>query len=348
MFKAAVLVKQNKPLQIMKLKIPNLDYGQVLVRMITSGICGRQIQEIFGYKGEDKFLPHLLGHEGSAVVESVGPGVSKVKKGDKVILHWRKSQGIESPFPQYINDKGIKIGGGLVTTFNEMSVVSENRLSKIPLNFDDNVASLLGCALSTSLGIVNNEAKIKIGESVLIVGSGSTGLSLCLSAKLVSGYPVAVVDINRKKLKMAKKNSDAQILINKNDGSEKIKKNIFDIFGKKGPEKIIETSGSIKMISLCYDVLAPNGTLVLVGQPKHNEHLIFKNVSKNYQGKKIIDSQGGGFLPEFDIPRFVRLYESGLISTENVISNFTSLKRINSSINQIKKNKILGKCIINF
>ncbi len=348
MFKAAVLVKQNKPLQIMNLKVPNLDYGQVLVRMITSGICGRQIQEIFGHKGKDNFLPHLLGHEGSAIVELAGPGVSKVKKGDKVILHWRKSQGIESTFPKYINENGLTIGGGLVTTFNEMSVVSENRLTKIPLNFDDNVASLLGCALSTSLGIVNNEAKIKIGESVLIIGSGSTGLSLCLSAKLVSGCPVVVADISRKKLQLAKKNSDGQILINKNDNTENIKKKILNIFGKKGPEKIIETSGSVKMISLCYDVLAPNGTLVLVGQPKHNDHLILKNFSKNYQGKKILDSQGGGFLPEFDIPRFVRLYESGLISTKNVISNFTSLKKINSSIDQIKKNKMIGKCIINF
>ena len=92
----AVLRELGKNLSVEEIDIPNLDYGQVLVEIHSSGICGRQIQEIMGYKGEDKFLPHLLGHEGGGIVKKVGLGVSKCKEGDHVVLHWRKSKGIES------------------------------------------------------------------------------------------------------------------------------------------------------------------------------------------------------------------------------------------------------------
>src|SRR5690348_8489623 len=88
---AAILVAQKKPLVIDEIALPEkLDAGQVLVQVHCSGICGSQLGEIDGAKGEDKFLPHLLGHEGSGVVLEAGPGVRYVKAGDKVVLHWRK------------------------------------------------------------------------------------------------------------------------------------------------------------------------------------------------------------------------------------------------------------------
>ena len=102
--KAAILVKQNKPLVITQLDIPNeLKYGQVLVKVLYSTICGAQINEFLGTKGPDKFLPHLLGHEGSGIVEKCGPGVTTVKEGDKVVLHWRKGEGIDADPPKYIS-----------------------------------------------------------------------------------------------------------------------------------------------------------------------------------------------------------------------------------------------------
>src|SRR5688572_23224243 len=99
--KAAILVEQNQPLIVEEIGLPEvLDVGQVLVKVQYSGICGSQLGEIDGAKGEDKFLPHLLGHEGSGTVEAVGPGVRFVKPGDPVVLHWRKSQGIEAVPPR--------------------------------------------------------------------------------------------------------------------------------------------------------------------------------------------------------------------------------------------------------
>ena len=89
-------------MKIAKIKLPKyLNFGQVLVKMIYSGICASQLGEIDGIKGKDKFLPHLLGHEGIGKVIDKGPGVKKVKKGDVVLLHWMPSNGINSKPPKY-------------------------------------------------------------------------------------------------------------------------------------------------------------------------------------------------------------------------------------------------------
>ena len=126
--KAAMLVKLGSPLVVDEIQMPErLEYGQVLVKVKYSGVCGSQIGEMDGVKGEDRHLPHLLGHEGSGIVEKCGPGVSRVRPDDHVVLHWRKGDGIESPTPKYMRN-GKAINAGWVTTFNEYAIVSENRL----------------------------------------------------------------------------------------------------------------------------------------------------------------------------------------------------------------------------
>jgi len=139
-----------------------LSFGQVLVKVHYSGICGAQINEIEGAKGPDKFLPHLLGHEGSGTVLDVGVGVKTVRKDDRVVMHWRQSDGLQSETPAY-QWEGRKVNAGWVTTFNEYAVVSENRLTAIPKDFDLKLAPLFGCAVTTAMGVVNNDAHVKIG-----------------------------------------------------------------------------------------------------------------------------------------------------------------------------------------
>ena len=116
--KAAILVELNKPLVVADIDGPrDLAFGQVRVKVHYSGICGAQINEIEGAKGPDKFLPHLLGHEGSATVLDVGPGVKTVKTGDRVVMHWRQSDGLQAE-PAAYQWNGKKVNSGWVTTFN--------------------------------------------------------------------------------------------------------------------------------------------------------------------------------------------------------------------------------------
>src|SRR2546426_4088147 len=141
--RAAILVENNKPLVVDEIELPVLGVGQVLVKIGVSGICGAQLGEIAAVKGPDKFLPHLLGHEGGGIVEEVGPGVTHVKPGDRVCLHWRKGTGIHAQPAKY-NWRGKTVNSGWVTTFSDHSVVSENRVTPADASFE--IAALMGCA----------------------------------------------------------------------------------------------------------------------------------------------------------------------------------------------------------
>ena len=195
--KAAILVKSKRPLVVSKLQRPTrLEFGQVLVKIFYSGICGAQLNEIDAAKGKDKFLPHLLGHEGSGKVLDIGPGVKTVKKNDHVVLHWRQSDGIQSPTPSYkMGEKTIN--AGWVTTFNDEAIISENRLTTIPKDFDLKIAPLFGCVVTTAIGIINNDAQVKVGQSVLIFGMGGVGSSISQACSLVSANPVIGVDLHK-------------------------------------------------------------------------------------------------------------------------------------------------------
>ena len=222
--KAAILVKSKKPLILGDLELPkNLTYGQVKVKVFYSGICGAQINEIDAVKGKDKFLPHLLGHEGSGIVEEIGNGVKNVRPGDHVVLHWRKGAGIQSATPEYKwNNK--KINAGWVTTFNEKTIVSENRVTKIPKNFDLKIAALFGCSVTSGFGAVNNDAKVKIGQSVLILGLGGMGLNIAYASSLVSAYPIIGIDVHKNKLKNSKNFGVTHGILNNNKTKDKLKK----------------------------------------------------------------------------------------------------------------------------
>ena len=187
--KAAVLVELNSPLEILELESNDLEVGQVLVKIKMSGICGAQLLEIKGYKNNEKFLPHLMGHEGFGVVISVGAGILDLKPGDSVVMHWRKSRGIEAIFPVY-NWGNSEIGGGKVTTLSSYSVVSHNRLTKVPSDTNPVLGALMGCALTTSFGLLENNAKLRLGESVAVIGCGGLGLTTIQCAKLRGAGPI--------------------------------------------------------------------------------------------------------------------------------------------------------------
>src|SRR3954452_21007635 len=137
--KAAILVQSRQPLIVDEITLPDeLNVGQVLVKILHTTICGAQLNEIAAAKGPDKFLPHLLGHEASAEVIETGAGVTAVKPGDTVVLHWRPSQGIQSK-PAAYTWGGRKLNAGWVTTFNDYAVVSENRMTVIPADYDPKV-----------------------------------------------------------------------------------------------------------------------------------------------------------------------------------------------------------------
>ncbi len=337
--KSAILVESKKPLIVAEIDLPaKLEFGQVLVKVCYSGICGAQINEIDAVKGLDKFLPHLLGHEGSGIVEKIGEGVTTVKSGDHVVLHWRKSAGIESVTPQYLWN-GKKVNSGWVTTFSEKTIVSENRLTVIPKSFDMRIAPLFGCSVTSAFGVVNNDAKIKIGQSILIFGVGGVGLNVAQAASMVSAYPIVGIDLYDHKIDMGKKFGLTHGIT---DNLDNIKNKIYNIVGDKGADVAIETTGNPKVIEKAYELTASHGKTILVGVP--NNKISIYSLPLHFK-KILTGSHGGDSIPDIDIPRYIRLINQKKMTLENLITHEFKLTDINKAIELFRSGKA-GRIVI--
>jgi S-(hydroxymethyl)glutathione dehydrogenase/alcohol dehydrogenase len=339
--KAAILAESRKPLIVDEIALPDaLGVGQVLVKVLYSTICGAQINEIEAVKGPDKFLPHLLGHEASARVVEIGPGVTTIKPGDTVVLHWRPSQGIQCQPPAY-HWRGNKLNAGWVTTFNDYAVVSENRMTAIPADYDLKVAPLLGCAVTTAAGVINNDAGLKIGESVVVFGVGGVGLNVVQFAQLGGANPIVAIDLVDAKLEMALARGATHCL---NPGKVKdLAAEIRAIVGAKGPDKVIETTGVKSVIELAYDLTHPDGTCVLVGVP--NEKVTIYTLPIHFN-KVLTGSHGGDAVPHVDIPRIIRLNDAGRLSFAGLITHEFALDQINAALDVVRSGNA-GRVLIN-
>jgi S-(hydroxymethyl)glutathione dehydrogenase/alcohol dehydrogenase len=339
--KAAILTESRKPLIVDEITLPDaLGVGQVLVKILHTTICGAQINEIEAAKGPDKFLPHLLGHEASAVVIDIGPGVTTIKPGDTVVLHWRPSQGIQCQPPLY-KWRSARLNAGWVTTFNEYAVVSENRMTVIPATYDLKVAPLLGCAITTAAGVINNDAKVKIGESVVVFGVGGVGLNVVQFARLVGAYPIVAVDLVDEKLGMAKVRGASNVL---NAGKiSNLDAEIRKIVGAKGPDKVVETTGVKFIIELAYDLTHPDGTCVLVGVPYEKVTI---NTLPIHFNKVLTGSHGGDAVPHVDIPRLIRLNQANRVSFDGIITHEFSLDNINQALDLVRSGHA-GRVLVN-
>ena len=342
--RAAILVKQNKNLVIDNIELPQeLMYGQVLVKLMTSGICGSQLGEIVGAKGYDSFLPHLIGHEGCAEVLDVGDGVKNVAIGDKVVMHWRKGDGIQSDTPKY-KWKDKQLNAGWVTTFNTHAIVSENRCTKIDQKIDNDLAALLGCAITTGFGVVENNAKIKMGESVVVFGAGGVGLNIIQACSLHSAYPIIAVDLFDNRLDLAKKFGATHIINSKKVNAAIEIKNILR---NKNLDVFIDNTGNTKIIESGYEIIGSLGRLVLVGVPKIGQNINIFSLPLHF-GKTIVGSYGGECQPSQDIPRFINLFQKKIALHKELITLKITLDNINDGIELMKSGKTSGRVIINF
>tara|TARA_B100001013_G_scaffold343014_1_gene269963 strand:- start:947 stop:1990 length:1044 start_codon:yes stop_codon:yes gene_type:complete len=341
-FKAAILTRSKQPLEVSEIDLSDkLEYGQVLVKVHFSGICGAQINEIDAAKGPDKFLPHLLGHEASGEVLEIGPEVKTVKVGDHVVLHWRPSSGIQSKTPKYLWE-GKLVNAGWVTTFNEKAVISENRLTIIPKDFDMRLAPLLGCAVTTAFGVINNDARVKIGQSLLIFGLGGVGLNIVQAASMVSANPIIGVDIQKNKIEMAKKYGLSHGIFG---NSRQVERKVIDILGDEGADIVIDTTGNSRVIEQAYKLTSKKGKTIMVGVPTKGDNISIYSLPLHFN-QILKGSEGGNSVPDVDIPRYINLIESGQMTLDGFITNEFKLEEINNALELFRSGKA-GRILLN-
>jgi S-(hydroxymethyl)glutathione dehydrogenase/alcohol dehydrogenase len=341
--RSAILVSQRRPLEIAEVELPEtLEVGQVLVRVVYSGICGSQLGEIDGVKGHDPWLPHLLGHEGAGQVLAIGPGVKFVKPDDRVVLHWRPARGIEASPPTY-RWNGAIVNAGWVTTFNQFAVVSENRLTVVPPDTDLKTAALYGCAVTTGFGVIENRARVRLGDTVVVFGAGGIGLNIVQAAALAGAADVVAVDRFDHRLQLAAQCGATQTInANREDSWLRLR----SIFGG-GPDVFIDNTGDPLVIAKGFEFTAPRGRVVLVGVPASGRATTLHTLPLHF-GKTIIGTHGGEAVPHEDIPRYMSLLAKRHIDLRPLISEVGGLERINTMIERMRSGASAGRCLIEF
>jgi len=327
---AAILVEQRKPLLIDEVELPDLTYGQVLVQVKATRLCGSQLGEIDGVKGADRYLPHLLGHEAGGIVLEVGPEVKHVRAGDRVVLHWRPGAGIQAPPAKYrLGSQTVNAGN--ITTFQGLTVVSENRLTKIPETVDFETAALLADTLTTGFGAVTRDAKVTIGEAVVVIGVGGIGLGVVLAAHLAGAHPIVAVDVHDRKLAKAREFGATHTIDSRTEPF--LDAALAHLGGNA--DAVFDVTGQPGVIDQAWRITGPKGRLVLVGVMRHDQHFSLNTLPLHY-GKCLTGSEGGSSLPHVDIPRYLRLIEAGRFDPLKMISHRYPLSDVNAAIGSMR------------
>ena len=342
---AAILYKTGSKLKVVDdLILPKLRKGQVLVKMFFSGLCHSQLMEIKGKRSQNHYLPHLLGHEGSGKVVKIGNGVTKVKEGDLVVLSWIKSKGLDSGGMKYTRKSGDSINAGPITTFSNYTIVSENRVIHKPKETDVKTSVLYGCAIPTGSGIILNEIKLTKKSKIAIIGIGGVGIAALLMASVLKPKILIGIDINNKKLNLAKKFGATETI---NSKENCVEDRVNKITNYHGLDYVIEAAGLTSTIELGFKIIKKfGGKLIFASHPPDGK-LISIDPHDLISGKKIKGTWGGSCDMDKDIKKIDNLLKKNKISLSSLVNKVYGLNDINDAINDLQSRKVV-RAIIKF
>jgi S-(hydroxymethyl)glutathione dehydrogenase/alcohol dehydrogenase len=307
----------------------------VLVEIAYSGACGTQVMEWRGDKGEDKWVPHCLGHEGTGTVLETGSAVTKMKAGDRVVLSWIKGSGIEAGGAVYAwGEKKVNAGG--VTTFQRHAVVSENRLTLLPAELPMDLAVLLGCAAPTGMGAVYNVLKAQPGDAVAVFGTGGVGLHAVMAAALVGAMPVIAIDPNPTRRALAPLYGATHVI---DPGAADVLTEIKKII-PQGVDIAVESSGVPAAMEMAVNATRQQGgRAVVIGNARHGSVLSLSPSVFN-QGKSLMGTWGGDSVPDRDYGRYARLLGAGRFPVRNLLSKPYALEQADQALQDLASGKI--------
>lgn len=323
-FNAAVLRAANTPLLIEEIDSDELVYGQVLVDILYSSVCRSQLMEFNGLRGEDTWLPHLLGHEGFGKVVEVGPGVTKVSKGSNVVVGWISGEGLSATPPNLIDVHGNKVNAGLCTTFSTMSIVAENRVYLAPEGFRDEFLPLFGCSLLTGgIAALNSFNPIK-HINTLILGFGGVGSSAAVILESIGAKNIVILDSSKDRREQAKNMGFINVFSSDSTDFKKILKEI------SGFDLCIESAGTSKSIELGFSYLSKFGNLVFTSHPSFGS-VIQIDPFEMINGKTIVGVSGRDCKPDKDILTLATVLLESKLNLEFMLGKTYPLEKINEA-----------------
>ena len=335
--KAAWLEQEKSELCCGMVELPaKLRLGQVLVQIKYSGVCHSQVMETRGRRGVDPYLPHLLGHEATGVVMEIGPGVTKVKPEDQVILTWIKAEGHDVQGGKAIHKNKV-INSGPVTTFSEVTVVSENRVVPLPEGVPLDIGVLFGCALPTGLGMILNELKPEPESSSMVIGLGGVGLCALMGAIAAKCNPVIAVDLSEAKRELALELGATHAL---DPMGQDISGTVSQLT-KGGVDFCIDAAGKCQTIQTAFACIRRGGgRCIFASHPEQGQQLKL-DPYELICGKLIQGSWGGACKPDRDVPRFAEMYLAGKLRLDRLIERPYALDQINVALDDLEAGKTM-------
>lgn len=365
--RAAVAWKANSPLVIEEIDLQGPQHGEVLVRMVATGVCHT---DLFTLSGDDPegIFPTILGHEGGGIVEEIGTGVTTLKVGDHVIPLYTPECGIckfclsgKTNLCQAIRatqGKGLMPDGTTrfskngtpifhymgTSTFSEYTVVPEIALAKINKAAPLEKVCLLGCGITTGIGAVLNTAKVEPGSSVAIFGLGGIGLSCVQGAVMAKAGRIIVIDINEDKFEMAKM-LGATDFINPKKYDAPIQDVIVDLTDG-GVDYSFECIGNVHLMRQALECCHKGwGESVIIGVAGSGQEISTRPFQL-VTGRVWRGSAFGGVKGRTELPGYVERYMAGEIKIDEMITFTMPLEEINTAFDYMHDGKSIRSVVI--
>jgi S-(hydroxymethyl)glutathione dehydrogenase/alcohol dehydrogenase len=342
-------------------EVTPLDPGptDVVVRVLASGVCHSDLSVAHGYVGQAG--PMVLGHEGAGVVEEIGPGVTRVKLGDRVIASFIPACGVcfwclndQSNLCQLAAEVGAKpriqrLDGSQATTmtglgtFAEAMTVDQASVVKVETDLPDEQLALIGCGVTTGVGAALNTARVVPGSSVAVIGCGGVGQAVVQGARIAGAARIIAVDPVELKRKTSEQ-LGATDLVDPSSGDAV--EQVRQLTAGRGADYAFEVIGRPETVQQAYAMTRRGGTTVVVGMPRVDSEVTFAGFPLFYEGKKILGCLYGSAQVRRDFSRLIGLIETGRLDVGAMVSRRVKLEEVNDAFRAMEAGEVIRSVIV--
>ncbi len=330
--------------------------GEVRVKLAAAGVCHSDLSSTDGTFPMP--TPFVMGHEGAGEILSVGDGVTSLAPGDHVILSWMPPCGscrfcnggqahlclnivaVSTMNPRFkIGDTPHFAMSG-TGTFADETVVNQAACIKIDPDIPLDIASLIGCGVTTGVGAALNTANVDAGSSVAVFGCGGVGISVIQGARIAGATTIVAVDLVERKLDLAKSFGATH-----GATPDALGDLSAELTGGQGFDYAFEVVGSPATIRAAYDATRRGGTTVIVGVGKADAMVEFSAYELFFSEKKILPSFYGSADVRFEFHRLLRLWKAGKLDLEGMITQRIDLSEVNEAFEAMKTGEVIRSVI---
>jgi alcohol dehydrogenase len=355
---------ESRPLVVEELDLDGPGPGEVLVEIAGAGLCHSDLSVIDGAR--PRVMPMVMGHEASGIVRELGPGIRDLAAGDHVVFSFVPACGHCLPCAtgrpalcengartnlagtllagtrHFHNQDGSALHHHLgVSAFSQYTVAARESLVKIDPSVPLDIAALFGCAVLTGVGAVFNTARVAPGSGVAVFGLGGVGLSAVMGARAAGAYPIIAVDLLESKLALARE-VGASHTVNARDADPVAA--VKEITAGGAPYAF-ESVGNERVLAQAYGATRRGGTTVTLGLPHPSKIFAISAVTLVAEERTVKGSYMGSAVPPRDIPRFIALYQAGLLPVDRLLTRTIALDEVNAGFDALARGEAVRQII---